>query len=43
MGVPGDGDVLQAPGLTLLAEGPRLTGTTGWRLLLGRAAQTSAG
>jgi hypothetical protein len=33
-GVPGDGDVLQAPGLTLLGDGPRLTGTTGWRLLL---------
>ena len=36
-GVPGDGDVLQAPGLTLLADGPRLTGVTGWRLVLGRA------
>ena len=35
-GVPGDGDVLQAPGLTLLAEGPRLTGVTGWRLVLAR-------
>jgi hypothetical protein len=35
--VPGDGDVLLAPGLTLLADGPRLTGTTGWRLLLGSA------
>ena len=34
-GVPGDGLVLQAPGLTLLAEGPRLTGLTGWRLVLG--------
>jgi len=34
-GVPGDGDVLQAPGLTLLADGPRLTGATGWRLVLG--------
>jgi aminoglycoside phosphotransferase (APT) family kinase protein len=34
-GVPGDGDVLRAPGLTLLADGPRLTGTTGWRLQLG--------
>ena len=34
-GVVGDGDLLQAPGLTLLADGPRLTGTTGWRLLLG--------
>jgi hypothetical protein len=33
-GVPGDGEVLQAPGLTLLADGPRLTGTTGWRLVL---------
>ena len=33
-GVPGDGDVLQAPGLTLLADGPRLTGVTGWRLRL---------
>ncbi len=36
-GVPGDGEVLQAPGLTLLADGPRLTGTTGWRLVLGSA------
>lgn len=42
-GVPGDGDVLQAPGLALLADGPRLTGTTGWRLLLGRAAHAPAG
>ena len=33
-GVPGDGDVLQAPGLMLLADGPRLTGVTGWRLVL---------
>lgn len=33
-GVPGDGDVLQSPGLTLLADGPRLTGVTGWRLRL---------
>ena len=36
-GVPGDGEVLQAPGLTLLADGPRLTGVTGWRLVLGSA------
>lgn len=36
-GVPGDGDLLQAPGLTLLADGPRLTGLTGWRLVLGSA------
>ena len=36
-GVPGDGDVLQAPGLALLAAGPRLTGVTGWRLALGSA------
>ena len=35
-GVPSDGDVLLAPGLTLLADGPRLTGLTGWRLRLGR-------
>jgi hypothetical protein len=34
-GVSGDGEVLQAPGLQLLADGPRLTGTTGWRLVLG--------
>jgi hypothetical protein len=38
-GVVGDGDLLQAPGLTLLADGPRLTGTTGWRLLLGSAEE----
>ena len=37
MGRAGDGEVLQAPGLTLLADGPRLTGLTGWRLVLGRA------
>jgi hypothetical protein len=36
-GVAGDGDALLAPGLTLLADGPRLTGTTGWRLVLGSA------
>ena len=33
-GVEGEGDVLQAPGLTQLADGPRLTGLTGWRLVL---------
>ncbi len=42
-GVPGDGDVLQAPGLTLLADGPRLTGTTGWRLLLASADPAALG
>ena len=40
-GVPGDGDVLRAPGLTLLADGPRLTGLTGWRLVLGRVDPAS--
>ena len=38
-GVPGDGDVLLAPGLTLLADGPRLTGVTGWRLEVGTATR----
>ncbi len=33
-GVAGDGDVLAAPGLGLLAVGPRLTGLVGWRLHL---------
>ena len=42
-GVPGDGEVLQAPGLTLLADGPRLTGCTGWRLVLGTAEQREPG
>jgi hypothetical protein len=33
-GVPGVGPTLVSPGLGLLADGPRLTGTTGWRLRL---------
>lgn len=42
-GVPGDGDVLVHGALTadaLLADGPRLTGITGWRLRLGAAEQS---
>ena len=41
-GVPGDGDVLLHGALTagaLLADGPRLTGITGWRLRLGTAQE----
>ena len=41
-GVPGDGDVLLHGDLrlaVLLANGPRLTGVTGWRLRLGTADQ----
>ena len=33
-GVPGVGPTLVSPGLGLLADGPRLIGTTGWRLQL---------
>ena len=39
-GVPGTGDLLVPGQLTLLADGPRLTGVTGWRLWLGSAEDT---
>jgi aminoglycoside phosphotransferase (APT) family kinase protein len=41
-GVPGDGEVLLHGDLrlaVLLADGPRLTAVTGWRLRLGAAAE----
>ena len=45
-GVPGDGEVLMHGALgpaVLLADGPRLTGVTGWRLRLETAAPEPLG